>query len=411
MAGYSSYYPYFQNLGQSNISWYTGAFANPSYTTNLFWMTVTYKFDPPLAPAPMKVAEAPKSAPPPSPPPPSPPPPPPPPPPKPMVQKITLDSKVLFDFDKAVLKPEGKAAIDSQVVGKIAQIQKLEVVLVTGHTDRLGADGYNQKLSERRADAVRNYLVSKGVPKDRIETIGMGEKQPIAGEGSVGFSQPTLADLKIPGGRVGVKSIIFGNNQGDLHVIYQTTGGVWMEAPGFPVAVTVESTPGTGSTFTVELPAMSLSETTGEAEPTAWGTDDAPSLREIRVLVVEDEADSRELLMETLSECGAEVVAVASCQEALAKLRQLSGLRLPHVIVSDLGMPKEDGYDLIRQIRALPEAEGGGIPAIALTGYANPEDRRRAMVAGYHGHVAKPMDRLAVITAIKRAALDGGFRP
>jgi OOP family OmpA-OmpF porin len=97
------------------------------------------------------------------------------------VQKITLDSKVLFDFDKAVLKPEGKAAIDSQVVGKLAQIQKLEVVLVTGHTDPLGSDAHNQKLSERRAEVVRDYLVSKGVPKDKIEAIGVGEKQPVAG--------------------------------------------------------------------------------------------------------------------------------------------------------------------------------------------------------------------------------------
>jgi signal transduction histidine kinase/ActR/RegA family two-component response regulator len=168
---------------------------------------------------------------------------------------------------------------------------------------------------------------------------------------------------------------------------------------------------GKGATFTVELPGMRLSETTGEEEPRLRATDDAPSLREIRVLVVEDEADSRELLVETLSASGAEVVAVASCQEALAELRQASGRRPPHVIVSDLGMPKEDGYDLIRQVRALPEAEGGRIPAIALTGYANPEDRRRALVAGYHGHVAKPMDRLAVIAAIRRAALDGGFRP
>ena len=95
------------------------------------------------------------------------------------MQKITLDSKVLFDFDKADLKPEGKAAIDSQVVGKLAQIQKLEVVLVTGHTDRLGTDAHNQPLSQRRADVVRDYLVSKGVPKDKIETIGMGEKQPV----------------------------------------------------------------------------------------------------------------------------------------------------------------------------------------------------------------------------------------
>jgi OOP family OmpA-OmpF porin len=78
-----------------------------------------------------------------------------------------------------VLKPEGKAAIDSQVVGRIGQIQKLEVVLVTGHTDRLGTDAHNQPLSQRRADVVRDYLVSKGVPKDKIETIGMGEKQPV----------------------------------------------------------------------------------------------------------------------------------------------------------------------------------------------------------------------------------------
>ena len=109
-------------------------------------------------------------------PPPSPPPPPPPPP---QVQKITLDSNVLFEFDKAVLKPEGKAAIDSQVVGKLASVQKLEVVLVTGHTDRLGSDEYNLKLSKARADAVRDYLVSKGVDRSKIETIGMGEKQPV----------------------------------------------------------------------------------------------------------------------------------------------------------------------------------------------------------------------------------------
>jgi OOP family OmpA-OmpF porin len=112
-------------------------------------------------------------------PPPPPPPAPPPPPPAPQVQKITLDSKALFDFDKAVLKPEGKAAIDAQVVGKMSQVTKLDVVLVTGHTDRLGTDAYNQKLSERRADAVRDYLVSKGVDKAKIETIGMGEKQPV----------------------------------------------------------------------------------------------------------------------------------------------------------------------------------------------------------------------------------------
>ena len=95
------------------------------------------------------------------------------------MQKITLASKALFDFDKAVLKPEGKAEIDSEIISKLSGVQKLELVLVTGHTDRIGTQQYNQKLSERRADAVRDYLVSKGVAKDKIETLGMGKTQPL----------------------------------------------------------------------------------------------------------------------------------------------------------------------------------------------------------------------------------------
>ncbi len=120
----------------------------------------------------------------PAPPPPPPPPaarPAPPPPPAAAVKKITLASKALFDFDKSVLKPEGKAAIDSEIIAKLGQVSKLELVLVTGHTDRIGTQQYNQKLSERRADAVRDYLVSKGVAKDKIETLGMGKTQPVPG--------------------------------------------------------------------------------------------------------------------------------------------------------------------------------------------------------------------------------------
>ncbi|MCC7325480.1 MAG: OmpA family protein [Burkholderiales bacterium] len=119
----------------------------------------------PPAPAPKPPAPAPKPA----------------PPAAPQVQKVTLASKALFDFDKYALKPEGKAAIDTEIIAKLGQVQKLELVLVTGHTDPIGTQQYNQKLSERRADAVRDYLVSKGVPKDRIETLGMGKTQPIPG--------------------------------------------------------------------------------------------------------------------------------------------------------------------------------------------------------------------------------------
>ena len=108
-------------------------------------------------------------------------PPAPPPPPAPSVQKITLASKALFDFDKAILKPEGKAVLDREIVSRIKEVQKLELVLVTGHTDRLGSQQYNQKLSERRAAAVAAYLASKGVAKDKIETLGMGKTQPVPG--------------------------------------------------------------------------------------------------------------------------------------------------------------------------------------------------------------------------------------
>jgi OOP family OmpA-OmpF porin len=110
-----------------------------------------------------------------------PPPPPPPPPAPPTVQKITLAAKALFDFDKAVLKPEGKTAIDTEVISKLSLVTQLELVLVTGHTDRIGSQAYNQKLSERRADAVRDYLVSKGIAKNKIETLGMGKTQPVPG--------------------------------------------------------------------------------------------------------------------------------------------------------------------------------------------------------------------------------------
>ncbi len=143
----------------------------------------TIECDPDLVPKPPAPAPAPVAAPAPvvAPPPPPAPAPRPAPAPAPAVQKITLASKALFDFDKAVLKPEGKAAIDADVINKLKDVQKLELVLVTGHTDRIGSQAYNQKLSERRANAVRDYLVSKGVAKDKIETLGMGKTQPVPG--------------------------------------------------------------------------------------------------------------------------------------------------------------------------------------------------------------------------------------
>ena len=100
--------------------------------------------------------------------------------PKPAAQKVTLAADALFDFDKAVLRPEGKAKLDD-VTGKLKGM-KLEVIIAVGHTDRIGSDKYNQKLSEKRAEAVKAYLVGKGVEPNRVYTEGKGEKQPVTGD-------------------------------------------------------------------------------------------------------------------------------------------------------------------------------------------------------------------------------------
>jgi len=100
--------------------------------------------------------------------------------PKPTGEKITVAADALFDFDKAVLRPEGKAKLD-ELVAKAGAI-KLEVILVVGHTDRIGSLKHNQGLSERRAAAVKTYLVSKGIEANRVYTEGKGPSQPVTGD-------------------------------------------------------------------------------------------------------------------------------------------------------------------------------------------------------------------------------------
>ena len=98
--------------------------------------------------------------------------------PVPTSEKVTFAADAFFDFDKAVLKPEGKAKLDD-LVSKMSGIN-LEVIIAVGHTDSVGSDAYNQKLSVRRSEAVKSYLVTKGVEKNRVYTEGKGEKQPVA---------------------------------------------------------------------------------------------------------------------------------------------------------------------------------------------------------------------------------------
>ena len=120
----------------------------------------------------------------------------------------------------------------------------------------------------------------------------------------------------------------------------------------------------------------------------------------LKVLVVDDEADTRELLRAGVGRCGAEVLTAGSAREALEAIAQ----ERPDLLISDIGMPGEDGYELIRRVRALPAAGGGRMPAIALTAYARTEDRLRALRAGYQWHIAKPVE-LAELVAVMASLL------
>jgi CheY-like chemotaxis protein len=120
----------------------------------------------------------------------------------------------------------------------------------------------------------------------------------------------------------------------------------------------------------------------------------------VSVLVVDDDEDARDLVCRVLEECKATVFTAGSVDEAIELLKR----ERPAVMVSDIGMPDEDGYDLIRRVRLLPDAEGGSTPAAALTAFARSEDRTRALRAGYQSHVAKPVEPTELVAVVASLA-------
>ena len=162
-----------------------------------------------------------------------------------------------------------------------------------------------------------------------------------------------------------------------------------------------------GATFTVRLP---LAVGRRRAPPVEQSADAMlraepqrlPELEWLRVVLVDDELDAREMLRVTLEQYGCEVRAAATAAEC----RTLFEQQPPDLLLSDIGMPDEDGYSLMQTIRALPPARGGAVPAVALTAYARTQDRTRALLAGYNHHVPKPLEPLellAVIASLTRA--------
>jgi CheY-like chemotaxis protein len=169
---------------------------------------------------------------------------------------------------------------------------------------------------------------------------------------------------------------------------------------------------GRGASFVVKLPLGPIRPGADPALPAPAARPAAAEaavedLSGVRVLIVEDDAESRELLESMLGRLGAEVEVAASAAEALAAVER----RAPHVLLSDIEMPGEDGYALIRKIRALPSPERARLPAAALTAYARTEDRVAALSAGFQFHLAKPVAAAELAAVVASLARRGSARP
>lgn len=192
------------------------------------------------------------------------------------------------------------------------------------------------------------------------------------------------------------------------YLVRQQGGAVYVESRG----------PGQGATFIVEFPLTSSEVITTDSGRIDLFSDqarmmmensetfDEQRLKDLRILVVEDDPDTRELLKTILERCGANVRAVASSNAALAEMTE----RIPNVLISDIGMAGENGYELIKKIRSLEPERGGRVPAVALTAYAASADRRRALLAGFQTHLAKPVepDELLAVIASLSSQQDAG---
>jgi len=157
--------------------------------------------------------------------------------------------------------------------------------------------------------------------------------------------------------------------------------------------IRVGNSEGGGAEFGVDIPATEVSLTGSELE---INENDLPRLDGIHVLFVDDHEDTRTLVARILSDSGAQVKVAQSAAQALLEIQK----QLPDVLLSDLSMPGDDGYELLRKVRATRAAAGNGVPAVALTALVSEDQRQRAMEAGFQEFVGKPVDRARLISIL-----------
>lgn len=264
------------------------------------------------------------------------------------------------------------------VVGDPARLQQVVWNLVSNAVKFTPEGGHVDVSARRRGDALTIAVrdTGKGIHPDFLphvfERFRQAEGGTNRGYGGLGIGLAIVRHLvELHGGTVSVSS-----------------GGE-----------------GKGATFEVCLPLSGAPVDEPSPSPSALLEADrkrvsADALMDARVLVVDDEPDARDVLAAALESCGLRVTTASSAGEALEALRR----ERPDILLSDIGMPHEDGFQLIRRVRALPPEEGGGIRALAVTAYARAEERSRILAAGFDGHLAKPFDVDELLPALKALA-------
>ena len=274
---------------------------------------------------------------------------------------------------------------DPQGVTVMADPLRLQQVFVNLLTNAIKFSSPNSKVIIRQEN-VKDHEGEKAKVMVKVIDSGKGITPDFLPHIFDSFSQQDSSSIRVHGGLgLGlsiVKSLV------ELH-----GGSIQAESPGEKL----------GAVFTVILPRKSAHKSQKDKNREKKGESneirrDAERLDGLRLLVVEDEASAREAFMEMLKSLGAEVKTAASAEDALEIFKSYR----PDVLVSDVSMPDEDGYSLIRKIRALKPAQGGNVPAIAVTAFAGAEDVELALAAGFHSHVVKPVNSVNLARAIAK---------
>jgi signal transduction histidine kinase len=299
-----------------------------------------------------------------------------------------IAGKLTFETRPLELRPVVEAALDAAMPAAQAKEIALERVVATGLPAVSGDPGrLQQVVSNLLANAIK-FTTAGGRIEVRLERSGPSVRITVADTGS-GISPDFLpfiferfrqADTTITRKQKGL-----GLGLAIARQIVQLHGGAIEAASGGE---------GQGSTFVVTLPLLVGHEPVmprAEERPTR-----TPTLDGITVLVVDDEEDAREAMAVLLGQAGARVVSVGGAVDALEAMDR----ERPDVLLSDIAMPGEDGYALIRRVRGRDAAKGGRIPAAALTAYATLDDRAKAIRAGYDEHIPKPVDPTRLIAAV-----------